>query len=649
MQSHPVDRQFSCTGLYFLLLLLLLPALFNRHHHVATVTAINTETAGEHQQQQTTQPTLQQQQQHEKPEEQQSQPQNNSKPNIIIILIDDMGFNDVSYHGSNQILTPNIDALAYNGIILNRHYVPNLCTPSRATLLTGKYPIHTGMQQSVIINDQPWGLPLQEQLLPEILRDAGYATNLIGKWHLGFWRKELTPTMRGFDHHFGYYSGYIDYYNHTNHMLNRNYSAGLDFRRDLSPWPEADGLYATDVFTQEAERVIYQHDAAAKPLFLLMSHLAVHTGNENNPMQAPEEEVEKFSHISDKKRRTYAGMISRLDDSVGRVVRALSNKGMLNNSIVLLYSDNGAPTVGIHSNAGSNYPFRGQKESPWEGGLRSAGLIWSPLLQKQRYVSNQVVHAIDWLPTLASAAGVPLPPKLQLDGVNLWRVLSENGVPQPRRLIHVLDDSVGYSAYTRGALKYVNGSSFNGQYDGWLGDLPADEQDPTAPYYVQQVLSSEVQHVLGSDALSVEQVESLRAQATHSCPDNKEDYTQDVYRCEPLVEPCFFDIEKDPCERYNLAKLYPLQVQLLAQEVEQFRQGAVVSAQNTFSDPRCDPALHGGVWTWWAATSAAKSRWNFGSGGVIYATMFNVLALSWWHACDALKKCWAHLTHLITM
>uniref|UniRef100_W8ARZ1 Arylsulfatase B n=1 Tax=Ceratitis capitata TaxID=7213 RepID=W8ARZ1_CERCA len=638
MQNHPVDRQRHFVGLYLLSLLVFLPALLNRQNHVAAVvTAINSEATGTNEQQTTAQLTQQQQlpaQAEQKPSEQQPKQQqqntNNTKPNIIIILIDDMGFNDVSFHGSNQILTPNIDALAYNGIILNRHYVPNLCTPSRATLLTGKYPIHTGMQHSVIINDQPWGLPLGERLLPEILRDAGYATNLIGKWHLGFWRKELTPTMRGFDHHFGYYSGYIDYYNHTMHMLDRNYSAGLDFRRDLSPWPEADGLYATDIFTQEAERVIYQHDAAVKPLFLLMSHLAVHTGNENNPMQAPEEEVEKFSHISDAKRRTYAGMVSRLDDSVGRVMRALSNKGMLNNSIVLLYSDNGAPTVGIHSNAGSNYPFRGQKESPWEGGLRSAGLIWSPLLQQQSYVSNQVVHAIDWLPTLASAACITLPPKLQLDGVDLWRVLSENDTPQPRRLIHVLDESVGYSAYTRGVLKYVNGTSFNGLYDDWLGELPASEEDPTTQYYVQQVLSSEVHHILGNEALSIEQVESLRAQATHRCPDNTEDYTQDVYRCEPLREPCFFDIEKDPCERYNLAKLYPLQVQLLAQEVEQFRQGAVESAQRSFSDPRCDPALHGGVWQWWDETSAAEGQWGVRlSNALLTTTAFNVVAIAW--------------------
>ncbi|XP_064548754.1 arylsulfatase B, partial [Drosophila montana] len=281
-----------------------------------------------------------------------------TNPNIIIILIDDMGFNDVSFHGSNQILTPNIDAFAYNGVILNRYYVPNLCTPSRAALLTGKYPIHNGMQHFVQIPDEPWGLPLGERLMPQFFRDAGYSTQLIGKWHLGFWRQDHTPILRGFDHHFGYYNGYIDYYDHTHYMLDRNYTAGADFRRDLQRCHSDNGTYATEAFTEEARRIIEQHDPS-RPLFMVLSHLAVHTGNENHPMQAPYEEVAKFAHISDPKRRTYAGMVSSLDKSVGRTMRALSDRGMLNNSIVLLYSDNGAPTLGIHSNSGSNHPFRG--------------------------------------------------------------------------------------------------------------------------------------------------------------------------------------------------------------------------------------------------------------------------------------------------
>ncbi|EDW29501.1 GL22855 [Drosophila persimilis] len=525
-----------------------------------------------------------------------------AKPNIIIILIDDMGFNDVSFHGSNQILTPNIDALAYNGILLNRHYVPNLCTPSRATLLTGKYPIHTGMQHFVIVTDEPWGLPRQERLMPELFRDAGYATHLVGKWHLGFWRKDLTPTMRGFDHHFGYYNGYMDYYDQTVRMLDRNYSTGLDFRRDLEPCREAEGTYATEAFTTEARKVIERHDKS-RPLFMVLSHLAVHTGNEDNPMQAPEEEVAKFAHIRDPKRRTYAGMISSLDKSVGQTMRALADNGMLNNSIVLLYSDNGAPTVGIHSNAGSNYPFRGQRG----------------------YVSNQAIHAIDWLPTLAAAAGVSLPSDLRLDGLNLWPSLSASAQPQPRNLLHVLDDVFGYSSYTQDTLKYVNGSSFEGRYDHWLGELEDGEEDPNSKDYGQLVRASEVQAVLGSVAPTDDRIRQMRDEATQRCPIQERDPEDPVYLCEPLKAACLFDLANDPCERYNLANLYPLQLQLLAQEVEELRLTALPSARVPRADVRADPALHDGHWEWWNNTLPGSSAAALPpSGPWLWLCLFNI-------------------------
>ncbi|EDW94659.1 arylsulfatase B [Drosophila yakuba] len=534
-----------------------------------------------------------------------------AKPNIVIILIDDMGMNDVSFHGSNQILTPNIDALAYNGILLNKHYVPNLCTPSRATLLTGKYPIHTGMQHFVIITDEPWGLPSRERLMPEIFRDAGYSTHLVGKWHLGFWRKDLTPTMRGFDHHFGYYNGYIDYYDHQVRMLDRNYSHGLDFRRDLEPCPEANGTYATEAFTSEAKRIIEQHDKS-KPLFMVMSHLAVHTGNEDSPMQAPEEEVAKFPHIRDPKRRTYAGMISSLDKSVAQTIGALKDNDMLNNSIILLYSDNGAPTIGIHSNAGSNYPYRGQKESPWEGGIRSAGALWSPLLKERGYVSNQAIHAIDWLPTLAGAAGVSLPQDLPLDGINLWPMLSGNEEPKPRTMIHVLDEVFGYSSYMKDTLKYINGSSFQGRYDHWLGELKTNEDHPLSESYEQHVLASDVQSILGNRWLTEDRIRQMRSEATEMCPPVEGlNPLEPQFKCEPLKAPCFFDLAKDPCERYNLAETYPLQLQQLADEVEQIRKTAIPSARVPYSDSRANPTFHNGNWEWWNNTDTDSSSGTF--------------------------------------
>ncbi|XP_075162423.1 arylsulfatase B isoform X2 [Haematobia irritans] len=476
------------------------------------------------------------------------------------------------------------------------------------------------MQHYVIINDEPWGLPLEERLMPEIFHDAGYSTNLVGKWHLGFYEKEMTPLFRGFDHHYGYYSGYISYYDHTNKMLSNNYN-GLDFRNDLEPMPELNGTYATDLFTRESERIIQNHDSS-KPLFLLMSHLAVHTGNEDNPMEVPPEELEKYEHIKDPKRRAYAAMISRLDQSIGQTISALADKGILNNTIVLLYSDNGAPTVGIHSNAGSNHPFRGQKEGPWEGGIRSAGLIWSPLLLQTNYASNQMMHAIDWLPTLASAAGIKLPTDTKYDGVDLWPSLNTASDPQPRRLLNVFDDVFGYSSYTRGNLKYVNGSSFDGQYDNWLGDIAFEESDPLANFYEQEILSSQVHQALGNVHLNIDLIQRLRREATHTCPFNAEDYTQDLYKCEPLKAPCLFNIDKDPCERYNLARLYPLQIQFLEQEVEEYRLTMKPSVRIPNSDPLSNPLRFGGIWQWWKNSEISHLK---GASATIRAIDFSII------------------------
>lgn len=142
-----------------------------------------------------------------------------TKPNIVVIMADDMGFHDCSYHGSDEIKTPNIDSIGYNGLILNKHYVQPMCTPSRSALMTGKYPIHTGMENFVIDADEPWGLGLDELLLPEFLKTANYRTYQVGKWHLGMFKKAYNPIQRGFDEYFGFLGPYIDYYDHSLLML----------------------------------------------------------------------------------------------------------------------------------------------------------------------------------------------------------------------------------------------------------------------------------------------------------------------------------------------------------------------------------------------------------------------------------------------
>ena len=227
-------------------------------------------------------------------------------PNIVIIMADDLGFNDVSFHGSFEIPTPNIDALAYNGVILNRFYTPPLCTPSRASLLTGKYPTSIGMQHFVIPSDEPWGLGLDQKIMPQYFKDAGYSTALIGKWHLGFFQEQYTPTKRGFDSHFGYLGPYIDYYEYISKKPYTNYIA-YDMRRNLSVAHDINPKpYATELFTYEAVKKIQSHDFNSSALFLLISHLAPHAGNEGK-MQAHQDEIDKFLYIPDLKRRTLAG------------------------------------------------------------------------------------------------------------------------------------------------------------------------------------------------------------------------------------------------------------------------------------------------------------------------------------------------------
>lgn len=244
-----------------------------------------------------------------------------------------------------------------------------MCTPARSSFLTGKYESNLGMQHFVIASDQPYGLGLNEKLMPEYLREAGYSTYIVGKWHLGMFQRAYTPLYRGFDSHFGYLGPYIDYYNYSlKYMViltleiakrifqefffflllqSKDYESeiGYDFRKNLSVHWLPDRKYATDLLTEEAVDTIAKHDKQ-KPLFLYMAEIAPHTANEFDPLQAPADEIDKFDYIQNPDRRTYAAMVSKLDKSVGRIVKTLNDNDMLENSIILFFSDNGAPVIG---------------------------------------------------------------------------------------------------------------------------------------------------------------------------------------------------------------------------------------------------------------------------------------------------------------
>ncbi|XP_022805641.1 arylsulfatase B-like [Stylophora pistillata] len=210
-----------------------------------------------------------------------------SRPHIVMIVADDLGWDDVGFHGSSQIPTPHMDELANTGVILNSYYVSPICTPTRASFMTGKYPVNLGLQHGTIFGTQPFGLPLNETTTPQYLKTMGYTTRGVGKWHLGFFEKEYIPTSRGFDSFYGYWTGKTDYWTHKSY---EDYW-GLDLRDNLKPVKNESGHYNTELFTTLAEKLINEHNVS-KPLFLYIAHQAVHSGNIEEPLQAPQRLVD---------------------------------------------------------------------------------------------------------------------------------------------------------------------------------------------------------------------------------------------------------------------------------------------------------------------------------------------------------------------
>ncbi|GAU91883.1 hypothetical protein RvY_04058 [Ramazzottius varieornatus] len=483
-----------------------------------------------------------------------------SRPNIILIVADDLGWNDVSFHGSDQIPTPHIDRLAKQGVVLNNYYVTPICTPSRSSLLTGRYPVHLGTQHNVLYATEPWGLGLKEQLLPEYLNGLGYTSHMIGKWHLGFFDRKHLPTRRGFKSHFGYWTGHADYFDHTAQEWTE---WGLDLRDDDELVRNLTGHYATDLFTDRAVTLIANHDKS-QPLFLYLAHLAVHSANQYDPLQTTRRYYERFPHIRHPGRRLFAGMIAGLDESVERVYHALVRAGMDNNTMIIFTTDNGGPAAGFDDNYANNYPLRGVKDTLWEGGVRGTAFIWSKLLAKPRRQSTQLMHISDWVPTLLSAAGQKLNDK-KLDGIDMWSSLS-NGGPSPRKEVLLnIDHERGIYALRRGQYKLILGTTYNGDWDGWYP--PEGETSRTRTEERATTICGPVPKVRATS-------------------------------CQPMRSACLFNVEKDPCEHTNLADDKPEVVQRLMNRLKAVN-ATVMPPRNVPADPQGSPRLYGYAWSPW--------------------------------------------------
>jgi arylsulfatase A-like enzyme len=347
------------------------------------------------------------------------------QPNIVHIVADDLGWKDVGFNGCTDIKTPNLDRLAAGGAKFTQFYTQCMCTPTRACLMTGRYPWRYGLQTMVIPGTAGYGLETSEWLMPQCLKEAGYKTAIIGKWHLGHADLKYWPKQRGFDYAYGATIGELDYYTHGD-------AGVLDWFRNNKPVHEKG--YTTQLIGADAVKYINQQ-TPDKPFYLYLTFNAPHT-----PYQAPQDYIDRYKNIEDPTRRIYAGMVSCLDDEIGKVIAALEKKELRDNTLILFHSDNGGTRDAMFAGQMAdvskikipcdNGPYRGGKGTLFEGGSRVAACAnWPGHIKPETVIG--MIHVVDLYPTLAALAGASTAKCKPLDGMNVWDVIAENK-PSPR-------------------------------------------------------------------------------------------------------------------------------------------------------------------------------------------------------------------------
>jgi arylsulfatase A-like enzyme len=345
---------------------------------------------------------------------QRTAPQTARMPNVVLIMTDDMGWADLSSYGATDIRTPNIDSLARDGVKLTDFYSNGvLCTPTRAALISGRYQQRYGLEtalpssETAIGGDR--GLPVRGHSLPQLMKNRGYATALVGKWHLGY-RPEFSPSAHGFDYFFGLKSGHFDYYAHT---------AG-DGKPDL--WENGKPIevhgYITDLIVERSIRFIERN--AARPFFIDVAFNAPHWPYQ--PPDRPSVAPGNARHVmpfetGTSTRADYVAMVERVDRGVGVILRVLQERRLADNTIVIFTNDNGGEWLS------NNGPLFGRKLTVWEGGIRVPALVRWPARIPRGRISNQVGITMDLTTSILAATGAVVPQGVRLEGVNLFPIL----------------------------------------------------------------------------------------------------------------------------------------------------------------------------------------------------------------------------------
>ena len=353
-------------------------------------------------------------------------------PNVIVIMTDDLGYVDVGFNGSIDIPTPNIDRIAHQGVKFTNGYTSySVCSPSRAGFITGRYQQRFGYERNTQYrpNDPKMGLPQSEKTIPEVLGQVGYTSGVIGKWHLGA-HISNHPLNRGFDFFYGHLGGGHRYFPEEL-TIEDSYSIN-DEPLSYKTWimrdhkPEKIDEYLTDEFSNEALKFVEKNHKG--PFFLYLAYNAPH-----GPLQSTPKYLDRFDHIKNNKRKTYAAMVSAVDEGVGRLLDKLENLEIAENTMIFFLSDNGGPEP---KNGSNNGPLREGKSSIYEGGNRIPfAMQWTREISPMVY--EYPISSLDILPTIATITDAPLPADRPLDGVNILPFLKGEKQGRPHQTLYV--------------------------------------------------------------------------------------------------------------------------------------------------------------------------------------------------------------------
>lgn len=379
-----------------------------------------------------------------------------SRPNVIVILTDDQGSVDAGCYGAKDLVTPAIDSLAARGARFTQFYSgAPVCSPSRAALLTGRYPLRCGVPDNCASRRGAQGaLPADEVTMAETFKAAGYATAHIGKWHLGY-TADTMPNAQGFDHSFGHMGGCIDNWSHFFYWQGPNIH---DLHRNGAE-VFADGRFFADLMVEEAAKFMASNKA--RPFFIYFALNMPHY-----PYQGGAKWLERFKGLPSP-RNLYAAFVAAMDERIGALLRRVDGLGLRERTIVVFQSDNGHSTEErAHFGGGSAGPYRGAKFSLFEGGIRLPAIISWPGHLPAGVVRGQMAHSCDWLPTVAELAGVKL---LQpdIDGKSLVPVLKSAEAPSPHDVLHW---HVGRGRNAQWAVREADWKLIGNAMDSTVGD-----------------------------------------------------------------------------------------------------------------------------------------------------------------------------------